>query len=87
MTTPDTARLAMIRSASWIPADSTTWATMSCGNQDRCHILADNYRDADSSGRFDDSVRLRLDSDDLEFGVDFQAFVADVAGKHRLFRL
>ena len=52
----------------------------SCGNQDICHITADDHRDGATSGRFDDSLRLRLDSDDLEFGVDFQAFVADVAG-------
>ncbi len=52
----------------------------SCGRQDTCFILADDYRDGASSGRFDDSVRLRLDGDDLEFGVDFQAFVVDVAG-------
>ena len=52
----------------------------SCGNQNICHIVADYYRDGASSGRFDDSVRLRLDSDDLEFGVDFQAFVVDLAG-------
>ena len=52
----------------------------SCGSQDQCHILADDHRDGASSGRFDDSVRLRLDSDDLEFGVDFQAFAADLAG-------
>lgn len=52
----------------------------SCGNQDRCHVLADDFRDGASSGRFDDSVRLRLGNDALEFGVDFQAFVMDVAG-------
>ena len=52
----------------------------SCGSQDRCHILADDFRDGASSGRFDDSVRLRLGNDALEFGVDFQAFVMDVAG-------
>ena len=52
----------------------------SCGNQNVCHVLADNYRDGASSGQFDDSVRLRLDGDDLEFGVDFQAFVVDLAG-------
>ncbi len=52
----------------------------SCRNQDVCHILADDYRDGARSGRFDDSARLRLDGDDLEFGVDFQAFVMDVAG-------
>ncbi len=53
----------------------------SCGrNQDTCYITADRYRDGASSGRFDDSVRLRLDGNDLEFGVDFQAFVIDVAG-------
>jgi hypothetical protein len=49
-------------------------------NQNTCYISADRYRDGASSGRFDDSVRLRLDGDDLEFGVDFQAFVADLAG-------
>ncbi|MXX92379.1 MAG: hypothetical protein F4Y63_02850 [Chloroflexi bacterium] len=52
----------------------------SCRNQNICYISADRYRDGASSGRFDDSVRLRLDSDDLEFGVDFQAFVVDLAG-------
>lgn len=52
----------------------------SCRNQNVCYITADDYRDGASSGRFDDSVRLRLDSDDLEFGVDFQAFVVDLAG-------
>ena len=49
-------------------------------NQDRCYIEADNYNDGASSGRFDDSIRLRLQGDDLEFGVDFQAFVVDLAG-------
>ncbi len=49
-------------------------------NQDRCFIEADSYDDGDSRGRFDDSVRLRLQGDDLEFGVDFQAFVVDLAG-------
>ena len=52
----------------------------SCRNQRVCHITADRYRDGASSGRFDDSVRLRLDGDDVEFGVDFQAFVVDLAG-------
>ena len=52
----------------------------SCRNQNVCHITADNYRDGASSGRFDDSVRLRLDGDDVDFGVDFQAFVVDLAG-------
>ena len=49
-------------------------------NQDRCYIEADNYNDGAGSGRFDDSVRLRLDGDEQEFGVDFQAFVVDIAG-------
>ena len=49
-------------------------------NQNRCFIEADNYNDGASSGRFDDSIRLRLQGDDLEFGVDFQAFVVDLAG-------
>ena len=49
-------------------------------NQQRCFIEAENYDDGDSRGRFDDSIRLRLDGDDLEFGVDFQAFVVDLAG-------
>ena len=49
-------------------------------NQDRCYIEADNYKDGAGSGRFDDSVRLRLDGDEQEFGVDFQAFVVDIAG-------
>ncbi len=49
-------------------------------NQARCYIEADDYDDGDSRGRFDDSVRLRLQGDDLEFGVDFQAFVVDIAG-------
>ncbi len=49
-------------------------------NQDRCYIEADNYQDGASSGRFDDSVRLRLGGDEQEFGVDFQAFVVDIAG-------
>ncbi len=52
----------------------------SCRDQRVCHITADRYRDGASSGRFDDSVRLRLDGDDVEYGVDFQAFVVDVAG-------
>ena len=53
----------------------------SCGSaQDTCYILADRYSDGASSARFDDSLRLRLDGDDLEYGVDFQAFVADRAG-------
>ncbi|MXZ03735.1 MAG: hypothetical protein F4Y88_08765 [Chloroflexi bacterium] len=52
----------------------------SCRNQNVCYVTADRYRDGASSGRFDDSVRLRLDGDDLEFGVDFQAFVVDLAG-------
>ncbi|MYA59034.1 MAG: hypothetical protein F4X40_00545, partial [Chloroflexi bacterium] len=52
----------------------------SCRDQDRCHILADDFRDGASSGRFDDTARLRLGNDALEFGVDFQAFVMDVAG-------
>ena len=52
----------------------------SCRDQDICHILSDDHRDGASSGRFDDTVRLRLDGDDQEFGVDFQAFVMDVAG-------
>lgn len=51
-----------------------------CGRQDQCHILADNYRDGASSGRFDDTVRLRLGNDELALEVDFQAFVMDVAG-------
>ena len=49
-------------------------------NRNRCFIEADSYDDGDSRGRFDDSVRLRLEGDDLEFGVDFQAFVVDLAG-------
>ncbi len=49
-------------------------------NQNTCYITADRFRDGASSGRFDDSVRLRFDGDDVEFGVDFQAFVADLAG-------
>ena len=49
-------------------------------SQDVCHIMADNYDDGASSGTFDDGVRLRLDGDDAEFGVDFQAFVVDLAG-------
>ncbi len=52
----------------------------SCRDQDRCHILADDFRDGASSGRFDDTARLRLGNEALEFGVDFQAFVMDVAG-------
>ena len=49
-------------------------------NQDRCFIEADRYDDGASLGRFDDSVRLRLGGDEQEFGVDFQAFVVDLAG-------
>ncbi len=53
----------------------------SCGRaQDTCYILADRYSDGASSARFDDSLRLRLDGDELEYGIDFQAFVADRAG-------
>ena len=52
----------------------------SCVGQDICHIRADNFSDGASSGRFDDSLRLRLDGDELEYGVDFQAFVVDRAG-------
>ena len=52
----------------------------SCGNQSICHIRADNFSDGASSGQFDDSLRLRLDGDELEYGVDFQAFVVDRAG-------
>ena len=48
--------------------------------QNVCFIEADNYSDGDTTARFDDRVRLRLDSDSLEFGIDFQAFVVDVAG-------
>ena len=48
--------------------------------QNVCFIEADRFNDGDSRGRFDDRVRLRLDSDSLEFGVDFQAFVVDLAG-------
>lgn len=49
-------------------------------SQNICYIEADSYDDGDYSGRFDDSIRLHLDGDDLEFGVDFQAFVVDIAG-------
>ena len=52
----------------------------SCGNRDTCSISADRYRDGATSAQFDDSIRLRLESDELEFGVDFQAFVLDLAG-------
>ncbi len=52
----------------------------SCGSRDVCHIRADSFSDGASSGRFDDSLRLRLDGDELEYGVDFQAFVVDRAG-------
>ncbi len=63
------------------PRDLFDLGDDSCSrSQDRCFIEADNYDDGASRGRFDDSVRLRLDGDDLEFGVDFQAFVVDLAG-------
>ena len=63
------------------PRDLFDLGDDSCSrNQDRCFIEADSYDDGDSRGRFDDSIRLRLDGDDLEFGVDFQAFVVDLAG-------
>ena len=58
----------------------------SCGNQSICHIRADNFSDGASSGQFDDSLRLRLDGDELEYGVDFQAFVVDPRREYRLFR-
>ena len=71
---------AMIPSVSSIPIVFSIWATILVAIRDVCYVTADRYRDGASSGRFDDSVRLRLDGDDLEFGVDFQAFVVDLAG-------
>ncbi len=52
-----------------------------------CHITAEAYDDGDIRGTFDDSVRLDLQSNgddaeirDMEFEIDFQAFVMDMAG-------
>ena len=51
-----------------------------CGTGGICHIRGDDHDDGAVTGRFDDSLRLRLESDDREFGVDFQAFAVDLAG-------
>ncbi len=59
----------------------------SCGNRNLCHILAEAYDDGASKGSFDDSIRLDLrdgsqDAEirDMEYEIDFQAFVMDMAG-------
>lgn len=52
-----------------------------------CHITAEAYDDGAVRGTFDDSVRLDLQSNgedaeirDMEYEIDFQAFVMDMAG-------
>ncbi len=54
-----------------------------CRNRDQeiCHLRADRYRDGDQKGEFDDSVRLDRPTDyPSSYGVDFQAYVMDIAG-------
>ena len=59
----------------------------SCGDQDQCHIIADQHDDGANSAKFSDSIRLNLqDGDeraetrDMEYYVDYQAFAVDLAG-------
>ncbi len=59
----------------------------SCSNQNLCHILAESYDDGANRGEFDDAIRLDLrdgnqDAEirDMEYEIDFQAFVMDMAG-------
>ncbi|MXX92378.1 MAG: hypothetical protein F4Y63_02845 [Chloroflexi bacterium] len=59
----------------------------SCSDQNLCHILAESYDDGSNRGTFDDSIRLDLrdgsrDAEirDMEYEIDFQAFVLDMAG-------
>ena len=59
----------------------------SCGEQDRCHIKADRHDDGSTNATFSDSIRLNLqdgsdtaETRDMEYQVDFQAFVLDRAG-------
>ncbi len=59
----------------------------SCGDEDKCHVLAEDYDDGDTNGEFSDTLRLNLrDGEDdavtrdMEWAVDFQAYVMDMAG-------
>ena len=60
----------------------------SCDNHAHCYIESEEYDDGANRGTFDDSIRLDLqdgskgdvDTRDKEFGIDFQAFVLDMAG-------
>ena len=47
-----------------------------------CFIEADSYDDGDNNAIFDDSVRIDLAEEirDMEYEIDFQAFVLDQAG-------
>ena len=59
----------------------------SCGDDDKCHMLAEDYDDGARNASFEDSVKLNLrdgsedaETRDNEYEVDFQAFVLDQAG-------